>query len=459
MTYAETNTIGAFDEAQYQADLLRAGLPYEDAVALAAKTARIRLEALEDASFQSDLIKTGLKPEHAKRQVSAARRFNSSGASKPEAAPSPVLGFQSFSDIFGQSPGQSPIAAIDALEGAPEETPAAAPQKAATARKPGQRAKAKDDELPSSPVLPMSAVFDYKNGELPERVRDLIQAHLAIEAQDAKSAGSLGFMTRSLAIATLPHRKTDDFRFVRRNGDFTLTMMTAHPQGLPYGRLPRLLLTWVCTEVAQKRERVLSLGNNLAGYLSELGLHSTGGKRGDITRLKHAMTTLFSSVISCHYEGKDAFALRNVLLADKVDWWTPQNQEDAGEWQSSLMLSEAFFKECIEHVLPFDMRAVRALGSSPLAFDIYVWLTYRMSYLSRRTTIPWVALAGQLGSGYAMNRQGLLDFKRAFLRELKHILVVYPKAKVEPGEYGLILYPSPPHVAYKATLIQKGLGF
>ncbi|MEJ7139485.1 replication protein RepA [Amphibiibacter pelophylacis] len=305
----------------------------------------------------------------------------------------------------------------------------------------------------------MSAVFDYRNGEIPERVRELIETHLAIEAQDAKSAGTLGFMTRSLAIATLPHRKSGDFRFVRRNGDFTLTMMTAHPLGLPFGTLPRLLLTWVCTEVAQRRERVLSLGNNLASYLAELGLHNTGGKRGDITRLKHAMTTLFSSVISCHYEGKDSFVLQNVLLADKVDWWTPQNPEDAGQWQSSLMLSEPFFKECIDHVLPFDMRAVRGLRQSPLALDIYVWLTYRMSYLSKRTTIPWVALAGQFGSGYAMTEQGLRDFKRAFLRELKNVLIIYPQAKVLDSVIGLVLFPSPPHVAFKSKSPQNSFGF
>lgn len=293
----------------------------------------------------------------------------------------------------------------------------------------------------------LTPVFDYRNGELPARVRDLIETHLAIEAQDAKSAGSLGFMTRSLAIATLPHRKTSDFRFVRRNGDFTLTMMTAHPQGLPYGTLPRLLLTWVCTEVAQKRERVLSLGNNLSSYLTELGLHNTGGKRGDITRLKHAMTTLFSSVISCHYDGKDSFDLQNVLLADRVKWWTPQNPEEAGEWQSSVQLSEPFYRECIEHTLPFDMRAIKVLRGSPLALDIYIWLTYRMSYLSRRTIIPWVALAGQFGSGYSLSEQGLRDFKRAFLRELKHVLVIYPAARVSNGKTGLVLYPSATHIA------------
>jgi len=106
---------------------------------------------------------------------------------------------------------------------------------------------------------PIKAVYDYRDGGLPERVRDLIQAHLAIEAEDAKSAGTLGFMTRALAIATLPHRKLAEDRFVRKNGDFTLTMLTTHPEGLPYGTLPRLLLTWVTTEVVQRKERVLSL--------------------------------------------------------------------------------------------------------------------------------------------------------------------------------------------------------
>src|SRR5699024_7828386 len=70
---------------------------------------------------------------------------------------------------------------------------------------------------------PIAAVFDYRNGKIPDRVRDLIEAHLEIEREDAKSAGTLGFMTRALAIATLPHRRQSDFRFVRKNGAFTLT--------------------------------------------------------------------------------------------------------------------------------------------------------------------------------------------------------------------------------------------
>lgn len=451
MTSQKINT---FDEATYRAELIAAGLDASTAAEVAANTARIRADALATATYKKGLIEAGMQPAKADVMAQAHKTFCSSPPKAPAKPPARAEGFQKVGDIFGPmtppaAPAKPPKATEVQQGPAPVTEPPTAPAK-------GRRVAKTADAPASSSLVP---VFDYRNDQLPERVRDLIEAHLAIEAQDAKSAGTLGFMTRSLAIATLPHRKTEDFRFVRRNGDFTLTMMTAHPQGLPYGTLPRLLLTWVCTEVAQKRERVLSLGNNLASYLAELGLHNTGGKRGDITRLKHAMTTLFSSVISCHYEGRDSFALQNVLLADSVDWWTPQNPEEAGEWQSSLQLSGPFYKECIEHALPFDMRAIRGLRQSPLALDIYVWLTYRMSYLSKRTTIPWVALAGQFGSGYSLSEQGLRDFKRAFLRELKHVSVIYPQARVSDGKAGLILYPSPTHVALKSAPIQPSLGF
>ncbi|MCF3643306.1 plasmid encoded RepA protein [Rhizobium sp. TRM95111] len=316
---------------------------------------------------------------------------------------------------------------------------------------------AKPPKRVETPIKP--AVYDYRYDELPNRVRDLIEAHLAIEADDAKAAGTIGFMTRALAIATLPHRRVPEDRFVRKNGDYTLTMLTAHPEGLPYGTLPRLLLAWVCSEAVLKKEPVLSLGNTLSAYLRELGLKNTGGKRGDITRLKHAMTTLFSAIISCRYDGRESWALQNVLLAERVEWWQPQEQTEAGQWSSKLVLSRPFFQECIDHPIPVNMHAMKAFRHSPLALDIYVWLTHRMSYLSKRTTIPWISLSSQFGAGYASNEQGLRDFRRAFLRELKHVVAIYNDAKLAATENGLVLYPSPTHVPPKLVEQQASLPF
>ena len=57
------------------------------------------------------------------------------------------------------------------------------------------------------------------------------------------------------------------------------------------------------------------------------------------------------------------------------------------------------------------MGARKAVKQSPMALDIYYWLTHRMSYLGRQTLIPWEALAMQFGAEYDRTR----DFKRKFL--------------------------------------------
>jgi hypothetical protein len=66
-----------------------------------------------------------------------------------------------------------------------------------------------------------------------------------------------------------------------------------------------------------------------------------------------------------------------------------------------------------------------------------------MSFLRRDTTIPWPVLENQFGAEYERTR----DFKAAFLAHLKRVVTVYPAAKVLRHDAGLILRPSPTHVA------------
>jgi hypothetical protein len=62
------------------------------------------------------------------------------------------------------------------------------------------------------------------------------------------------------------------------------------------------------------------------------------------------------------------------------------------------MLSERFFNEITEKPVAIELRALKALKHSPMALDLYLWLTYRMSYVKNRTPIPWSALQLQFGS-------------------------------------------------------------
>ena len=279
----------------------------------------------------------------------------------------------------------------------------------------------------------------------------LINESLAIEAEAAREAGALGFMARALVQATLPHRRAKGNEFTRTNGLFTLSLLSPSAIGLPYGSLPRLLLSWITTEAVRTKERELVLGDSLSGFMRELAMLPTGGRWGSITRLKDQMTRLFASSVTCTYDDGATWALESVKPVDSARlWWSPKAPDQAALWQSTITLGERFFNEIIERPVPIDMRALKALKKSPLALDIYLWLTYRLFYLRSPVSIPWTALSGQFGADYKVLRQ----FRAAFLRELKKVLVVYPEANVtavEIGEAGsaLRLKPSKPHISQR----------
>lgn len=273
----------------------------------------------------------------------------------------------------------------------------------------------------------------------------LICDALAMEAEAAKDADALGFMARALVQATIPHSAKKEVYFQRKNGAFTLTIMTPPTAGgLPYGSYPRLLLAWMVTEAVQKKTPHLELGESLSQFMAELGLTPTGGRWGSITSLKGQAKRLFSSSINCDYTDDDRTAGKNILLVDEYDlWWNPKDPQQPSLWQSSIDLNGNFFKEITDRPIPIDLRALKILKKSPMALDLYCWLTYRMSYLSKDTCIPWGALEMQFGAEYSRTRK----FKEKFLEALKKVSVVYPNLKIEETERGLVLKPSPPHIA------------
>jgi len=112
------------------------------------------------------------------------------------------------------------------------------------------------------------------------------------------------------------------------------------------------------------------------------------------------------------------------------------------KWSSRIVLGQVFFEEITGSAVPVDLRAIHQLQRSPLAIDLYVWLTYRMSYLRKPTLIPWKSLQGQFGSEYARPR----DFRRKVLIHLTSVLRVYPSVRVQQTDAGLGLCPSTPHV-------------
>lgn len=291
-----------------------------------------------------------------------------------------------------------------------------------------------------------------------QTIDKLVSDALAIEAEDARKAGQLGFMARALVQATLPHSEVKEPYHQRRNGVYRMTMTAVDPDiRLPYGPTPRLLLAWLNTEAVRTQSRHLELGDSLSEFFRKLDLVPKGGRWGTITRVKEQSRRLFSTAISCTRSDDERETSARFMLSDVEDfWWSPSSPGQGSLWQSTVTLSERFYAEIVQAPVPIDLRALKALRSSSMSLDLYCWLTYRMYSIRRPTTIPWEGLQAQFGAGYPTTAQGLRDFRKKLLKHLRQVVVVYPNARVEPVDGGLLLSPSRTHVSRRPRSLPTG---
>ncbi len=289
------------------------------------------------------------------------------------------------------------------------------------------------------------------NGEtkqiIPPNIDKVIAESLAIEAEEAKKAGALGYMARALVQATMPHKRVLGNEFMRKNGAFTLSILSPSSTGLPYGTKPRLVLAFVSTEAIRTKSKEIILGNSLSDFMRRLDLTPTGGKWGSIPMLKNQVNRLFSSTVSFQYNGiPNVSASGGFKIASKtILFWDSKNPGQTSLWESAVTLTQEFYDEIVNNPVPIDMRALEALKDSSMAIDIYCWLTYRMSYLKRTTKIPWDNLAVQFGSEYSTTR----SFKWNFLKQLRKVLIVY-NPSIDEDRKGLILKPSNTHISRRS---------
>lgn len=272
----------------------------------------------------------------------------------------------------------------------------------------------------------------------------LLGASQRIESVPPADDDALAFTARLMVLATLPQSDPGPVpHFARRNGDFTLAIQPGYKKGLPYGCYPRLILAWLTTEVVRTQSRRVLLGESLSGFMSELGLIPSGGEEGTIGRLRDQMSRLFSARVSATYEGDGGWAFHSVEVTTEAElWWDPKRPDQADLFGSYVVLGERLFKEIVAHPVPLDARILRAIKRSPLALDLYAWLTYRVSYLRAPVTLSWVQVSEQFGADYSDTKA----FARNARSALRRISLLWPELRYTTPRGRLRIYPSEPSV-------------
>ena len=281
----------------------------------------------------------------------------------------------------------------------------------------------------------------------------LIEAAAEI-ALDRATEEDAAYIARELVQCTLPHKNPGDEKptWTRKNGNLSLVIQQGYdhagkPYGHPFGTIPRLLLFWITTEAVKTKTRRLELGKSLAGFMDELGLSSYtgGGPRGDAKRLREQMQRLFQARIGFHLntetQGRQSHAWINMEVAPEGElWWDTKNPNQGTLWGSWIELGDKFFRAITAAPIPVDVRALKALKRSPLALDLYAWLThesYRAHKSGNGRFLAWPLLMEQLGAEYTSPK----DFGKYARAALRKVAVVYPALKLGSLRAGVRIEP------------------
>ena len=412
---------GAFDEAAYRAELIAAGLPAEDAAAVAAKTANARRDALNANEYRLKLIDAGMGVDQAKQAAATAARFLATPEGRAAEAQR-LDGFQSLGSIVGAS---LPTGAKKA---------AAAP-----------KAQPKEPAIIQRTAKPGAITTPQQNKLLD------VGAEIAATTQD-EYGEFMSFTHAVLCQVGLPRSKTDAREFMRKSGDAWVNVQAGWldegkgpvQQPIPYGAMPRLALAWVSSYAKRYSTREIPIGDSAADFLRLMGYDRQGGRYSTLRPQMHALA---ACRLQLGFKGRTF----NGQPVEQFDAWVADGK--AGQrslWPGVMKLSEGYFNSLMDSAVPLDNRALHALKGSALALDVYAWLAHRLHRIEGRPVIlHWKSLREQFAQEYT-GKDPDKDFKDAFLPQLRNVLAVYPQAKVKQVTGGLMLMGSPPPIPKKS---------
>jgi hypothetical protein len=318
-----------------------------------------------------------------------------------------------------------------------------------------ERLERQAEQRPDKPAQKLGNVL--KLPKVTPTTERLIEAHT--EIIDAP-ADDIAFLHTVLCQAGLPYRPTELRRWQRRQGAASLLIEAGSaldPRtgdfvelGLPHGERPRLILIHLSTEAIRTGSPIIDVGGSLTAFARSIGIDTNGPS---IRRFKDQLARLAASTVRLGVVSGGRATQINTQIVSGIDLWLPKDADQRILWPSTVTLSAEYFASLQRHAVPLDPRAVAALAGSALALDVYVWLAQRLHRIpeGKPQTITWSTLKAQFGVGYAELR----IFRRRFKETLRTVLTVYPKARIEIADAGLVLWNSPPPVLKKLIVIPR----
>jgi Plasmid encoded RepA protein len=259
-------------------------------------------------------------------------------------------------------------------------------------------------------------------------------------------ADSPEFLHSVLCQVGLPRAQTNARTFQRSSGTAAIEIAAGQlfrrgkfvPAPMPYGAKPRLVLMHLCAEAVRTRSPEIEVGRSAREFLNRLGLDNGGH---EYARFRAQMESLAACRMTLGMSIGEKDITINTQPITRFEAWMQDDNRSIGLWPGSMTLSGEFYSTLLEHAVPLDPRAIRALQHSALTLDIYAWLAHRLCRVRKAegVRLSWGNLRQQFGQEYSSSK----DFKKEFRAALLKVRAVYPDARIDDEIGGLRLYSSP----------------
>ena len=270
-----------------------------------------------------------------------------------------------------------------------------------------------------------------------------------IRAVPANKAGQMVFYARQFADPNiLPLAPADTADITEISEESNVRIITIHaPEGLPYGCFARMILSYLVTLIKRGQGSKKFLTSRRKLYQEVTGQRVNGQKQ--LKQFIEVFIKFITSDISIRetqrYKKNAKFFSARAVLSDLTVWDAQKN--------ISFELSDSFIK-LVKAVKPhpIDARALRFLwkNNSPLAIDLYCWITYRSTSLKMRKQIlfTWKVLEAMFPNEEKRTLRPSV-FRNRLIAALKLVKICYPALNATIGDQGMYLMRSPPHVPEK----------
>jgi len=290
------------------------------------------------------------------------------------------------------------------------------------------------------------------------RQLQLIETAVLARNEDPAEAGAISFFHPAcLVLATLPYQQiSGNLEVQLENGAHVSIDGTRHWGGLPYGAMPRLLLAKILTKAVQERRSSFQFAENIWDLYRQLDLQAPDTRAA--IRAREQLIRLLGTAWKVTSPGGDFQVLnflsrvRSPAPGRRSD--TPVSRSKGGVLTPSfsegvhVTLAEDFFQDLLEHAVPIDYRAARALRH-PMSLDLYFLAAYRAWTVKPGSGLrmPFVSLMRAWGTALdPTNKRHRSRFQTRLKISVSEVLTVYPGLRMSlvPGK--LVIKRSDPHV-------------